>query len=315
MKARDYFEKAFAMPYHERKDIAQRASLHPKAYTLTDGNAPGPVLMPTEKRQEIERAIVDFGRLLYGIPDETPFTTQWLGDGNTRNPLEMAGYNVYKSEPEGWPILRFDPTTWSVEYLDAAKTARFLLRLDYPCVQNATVAVKRWSNGERRAIFYLAEAPTIYVDANGRRHREQGPAYIDCVNGTAQYFYHGERVNPDVIRQPESVAAHHLVENPGFSMVGGFAGLTKLPQFKCIARGPKGEGLYQGGGQMTWWAQREVQGGRTPTGRIWTQRPAQFLYDPNGMSGWVSSNVKTIPGAQRSMLRLKLTRKGKEGPR
>ena len=153
----------------------------------------------------------------------------------------------------------------------------------------------------------LHETATKWFDETGRLHRTGGPAVISP-GGNDRHYYHGDAVDARVFKDPMSIPVAELLRDPTFSAIGGFPALAKNPHFSCIVS--EGDvGIYEGGGVMTYWNRYRMDKGDPPQkgARIWSVKPKRFLLDPKGISGWVSNSVTTIAGAQRSLLRRKLT--------
>lgn len=143
--------------------------------------------------------------------------------------------------------------------------------------------------------------PTVWVNAAGEPHRSEGPAVFDSQLRQSEYYLAGYPVSPALINEPEICKVEEVIQEPGFTHIGGWAGLARHPTFRLIAES-NGARLCAAPDVPT----KSVKYG-FPGERKVHKKGRRFLYDPHGHSGWVPKSVKTVRGAKNSLLRRKLT--------
>jgi hypothetical protein len=283
-----YIIEAHQLLQEQREVFAKELSQHPESH-IRRNNEPDAVHPTAERKIQIEESIIDLIRQLYGIKWQK-ISLVW--DAPSRAQIYSGRYNSALSKPNN-------------TLLDIATTAMTLWALAHQEVSD--ILLQQVTNATDNTLINitLRERATHWVDENDHLHREHEPAIVSSDGN--QYFWHGTPIQENVYKNPENVSWRTAIKDPVFSLLGGFTGLIKNIAVTCIAHDGV-VGLYEGGGQKTWRAEYAEKQGRNHTGYMWARKPSRFLHDPQGISGWVSNNVKTIAGAQRSLLRLKLTR-------
>lgn len=301
-EVRRLFDRAAIMSQTERRDlVSSKDRKHPTEYTRPCKEATDiPITMAATRRQDIMDSLTNLLQSLYGIPPQK-VQIEW-GISN-RSPATAGRMSALYGQT-------------GKSLFDADQQYNSPISIDY-CVrllwwetvwelEDASVTMKK---GHDEAKVHLRERMTHSLDENNQLHREDGAAIIDP-NGDkrGQYYWHGDHVDANLFTNPKGADLRQVTREPGFSLIGGWAGLAQHEASTLIAQ--KGYAtLMECGGSKTWYYEQALRrdGAKDYKGRKYHTKPDRFLYDPSGISGWVSKEVRTIPGAQRSLLRKKLT--------
>jgi hypothetical protein len=305
---RRLFDKAAMMSQSERRALMEgREKKHPTEYTrhYTFCATTEPIRMPDNRRQEVMDSLTQLLQSLYGIPHKT-VSMEWgqkpSHQYSYRNGSALFGVH-------GKSIFDYDGQYNSPISIDYC--VRLLWWDTVWELEDCRIAMKKGHNG---ADVVLKERKTHYLDDGKKLHREDGPAILDPNDPRRkQYWWHGDQVDEALFINPSGARLQQVTREPGFSLIGGWEGLTKHNEAILVQQ--RGDvKLMEVGGSKTYYFESAIRRGEGADykGRRYHTKPDRFLYDPKaGMSGWVSKEVKTIAGAQRSLLRKKLTQYNK----